>query len=38
MTNMINEEISAWESMFWKGVSNPQGGEKYDYKIETYTL
>ena len=38
MADMINEEISAWEIMFWRGVSNPQSGEKYDYSNETYTL
>ena len=34
---MVNEEISAWDIMFWRGVSNPQSGEKYDYSNETYT-
>ena len=24
--------------MFWRGTSNPQSGEKYDYSNETYTL
>ena len=38
MADMINEEISAWDIMFWRGVSNPQSGEKYDYSNETYTL
>ena len=38
MSDMINEEISAWESMYWRGVSNPLSGEKYDYSNETYTL
>ena len=38
LTDKINEEISAWEIMFWRGISNPQSGEKYDYSNETYTL
>ena len=38
LTDMVNEEISAWDIMFWKGTSNPQSGEKYDYSNETYTL
>ena len=39
MVDLINEElVSAWDIMFWKRTSNPQSGEKYDHRNETYTL
>ena len=39
LADLINEElVSAWDIMFWRGTSNPQSGEKYDYRNETYTL
>ena len=39
MADLIKEElVSAWAIMFWRGTSNPQSGEKYDYSNETYTL
>ena len=39
MFDLINEElVSAWDIMFWKRTSNPQSGEKYDHRNETYTL
>ena len=39
MVDLINEElVSAWGIMFWKRTSNPQSGEKYDHRNETYTL
>jgi len=39
MVDLIYEEsVSAWDIMFWKRTSNPQSGETYDFKNETYTL
>jgi len=39
MVDLINEElVSAGDIMFWKRTSNPQSGEKYDHRNQTYTL
>ena len=39
LADLVNEELmSTWDTMFWRATSNPQSGERNDYRFETYTL